>query len=250
MVVKVFYSHSHQKKDETLLETLEKHLLPLKWLKVIDGWHDGKISGGEKWADEIDQHLNNAHLILLLVSPDYLSSPYWETEAMWAIERHKHGEAWVIPIILRAIDWRSTPLGPLQPLPTEGRPVNRWRNVDDAFHDVETGICKAIKGLLMNPRNIFHDTENYRQTLESFEQTYGLESKDSRLYKDKGDKLEKMGQYDEALIAFAQAILADPKFAEAWNAGAIALRNVRGSKHRIHEAIETYEQAFQHRRSS
>src|SRR5215468_3054596 len=72
--VEVFYSYSH--KDEEFLEKLITHLSVLRRNGVITGWHDRKISAGAEWKDRIDEHLESAGVILLLVSADFLASDY------------------------------------------------------------------------------------------------------------------------------------------------------------------------------
>ncbi len=148
--IEIFYSYAHE--DERLRKKLEKQLSLLKQQSQITEWYDRKISAGKEWADEIDSHLNTAQIILLLVSPDYLASDYcYGIEMKRAIERHKLREARVIPIILRPTYWQGAPFGKLQPLPTDGKPATRWRNLDEAFLDIERGIRKAIKELSANP---------------------------------------------------------------------------------------------------
>src|SRR6185312_12613784 len=66
----VFYSYSH--KDEKLRDRLEIHLSILKREGVISQWHDRRISAGLDWKNHIDEHLNGAQIILLLVSADFL----------------------------------------------------------------------------------------------------------------------------------------------------------------------------------
>ncbi len=67
-----------------------------------------------------------------------------------AIERHKAGEARVIPIIVRPVPWEETPLGGLQVLPAEGKPVTTWRNRDTAFAHVARGITEVIETLQLS----------------------------------------------------------------------------------------------------
>jgi anti-anti-sigma factor len=71
-----------------------------------------------------------------------------------AINRHKAGEAKVIPIILRPVDWTAAPFSKLQVLPTDAKPVTSWRNRDEAFVDVVNGIRRAIDQIRVTPR--FH----------------------------------------------------------------------------------------------
>ena len=60
------------------------------------------------------------------------------------MERHESHEAHVIPIILRPADWQETPLGRLQALPKNGKPITSWKNQDEAFLDVVKGIRKLV----------------------------------------------------------------------------------------------------------
>src|SRR5260370_6251439 len=68
-----------------------------------------------------------------------------------ALERDRTGEARVIPVILRAVDWAGTEFAHLQALPTDGRPVTSWSNTDEAFTDIARGIRRAIESLKRSP---------------------------------------------------------------------------------------------------
>ena len=135
----VFFSYSH--KDETLRDELENHLKLLVREKVIAVWHDRKILPGTEWGGEIDRHLEQAKIILLLISADFIASEYcWGKEFNRALERHESKQAVVIPIILRACDWSSSPFGKLQGLPRDMKPVTAWTDRDSAWTDVALGI--------------------------------------------------------------------------------------------------------------
>lgn len=69
---KIFYSYAHQ--DESLQKELEKHLTILKRQGFITTWHCREIKAGVERQDESSIHLEEAHLILLLVSPDFMAS--------------------------------------------------------------------------------------------------------------------------------------------------------------------------------
>jgi TIR domain len=142
--IEVFCSYSH--KDEELRDDLDKHLAILKRQGVISGWHDRKITAGSEWAGEIDEHLYSAQIILLLISADFLASDYcYDLEMKRAMERHRAGEARVIPVILRPVDWSGTPFGKLQALPKDGRPITSWSNRDEALKDVAVGVRKTLE---------------------------------------------------------------------------------------------------------
>lgn len=147
--IEVFYSYAHE--DEKLRNDLEKHLSSLKREGVIIGWHDREIGAGKEWHNVIDTHLNTSHIILLLISANFIASDYcWDVEMKRAMERHETQEARVIPVILDSVDWMNTPFGKLQPLPERGKPVKKWGNRNEAFLSVAKGIRLVAKELAKN----------------------------------------------------------------------------------------------------
>jgi len=145
--IEVLYSYSH--KDEKLRNKLETQLSLLKQQGHVTNWHDRKIGAGKEWENEIDEHLNTADIILLLVSPDFIASNYcYSKETERALERHERGEAHVIPVIIRPVYWQGAPIGKLQALPTDGKPVTSWYNQDEAFFNVAEGIRKIVEEIL------------------------------------------------------------------------------------------------------
>ena len=144
--ITLFYSYSH--KDEALRDQLETALIMLKRQGVILDWHDRRIEAGTEWDGAIRKNLDEAGIILLLVSADFVASRYcWDIEIARAMKRHEAGTARVIPVILRPVDsWQSAPFGKLQALPKGGKPVTTWENRDEAFADVARGIREAVGG--------------------------------------------------------------------------------------------------------
>jgi len=144
--VHVFLSYARE--DARLLSQLEAHLSGLKREGLISTWCNRQIMPGAHWAGVIDQHLEQASLILLLVSSDFLASDYcYQIEVKRALERHRSGKAVVIPVIVRPTDWQSTPLAVVQPLPQEGRAVTDWSNPDQAFVNIVAGIRHVVEEL-------------------------------------------------------------------------------------------------------
>jgi hypothetical protein len=147
--VELFFSYAH--KDEGLRDKLATHLTLLQRQGVITAWHDRRIIAGSKWADQIDEHLNSANIILLLISADFLASNYcYDVELKRAMERHEAGEAVVIPIILRPVDWTGAPFGQLQALPKDARPVTSWSNREKAWVNIAQSI-REVAEKLTNP---------------------------------------------------------------------------------------------------
>ena len=146
----VFYSYA--RKDEKLRSELGKHLTPLKRQNLIKDWYDRDISAGKEWEQEIAMHLNTSQIILLLISPDFLASDYcYGIEMKRALERHEAGEARIIPIMLRPVDWQGTPFRKLQTLPKNAKAVTSWSSKENAFVEVAKGIREAVKELKAQP---------------------------------------------------------------------------------------------------
>ncbi|MCZ7845070.1 toll/interleukin-1 receptor domain-containing protein [Stenotrophomonas maltophilia] len=138
----VFFSYCHA--DEELRDQLEKQLAMLKHQGIIETWHDRRIVAGQEIDKTIDEHINSDDIILLLVSPDFLASPYcYDREMKRALERHESDEATVIPVILRACEWHHAPFGKLMATPTDGKPVKQWADLDDAFLQVAKSVRAA-----------------------------------------------------------------------------------------------------------
>jgi hypothetical protein len=147
----LFFSYSHA--DEDLRDQLEKHLSGLQRQGLISSWHDRRITAGTELGEAIDSHLDAADVVLLLISPDFIASDYcYEEEMKRALERQRKGETRVIPVILRPCDWHGLPFGELLATPTDGRPITKWPNIDEAFLDVVTSIKRALKDLGLKPK--------------------------------------------------------------------------------------------------
>ena len=167
--LKLFFSYSH--KDEALRNELVNHLHILTRQGVISSWHDRKILPGDEWDHHIHEHLETADIILLLISADFIASDYClDTEVKIALGRYKSGEARVVPILLRPVDWTGTLFAKLQVLPTHGKPVTVWADRDEAFLDVAQGIRKIAEHLHARRTRQFEEkqriSDQYKQKVE------------------------------------------------------------------------------------
>ena len=145
--IRLFLSYAHE--DEVLRFELQKHLKPLQRAGLIAAWSDRQIEAGDDWKEQIDENLERANIILLLVSADFIASDYcYDKEMGRALERHKSGEATVIPVIVRDVNWKRTPFATLQVLPENGTPVMQWPNRDSAWRNVSEAIERLIEKIL------------------------------------------------------------------------------------------------------
>ena len=110
--------------------------------------NDRNIDAGEEWRKAIDENLNSADIILLLISPPFIASDdRLDNEMKAALKRHDAGEALVVPVIVRPVMWKGTLFEKLQALPKNAKPVTLWKNRDQAWTNVAEGIAKDAKAI-------------------------------------------------------------------------------------------------------
>ena len=147
--IKVVYFCSDADKDKKYLEDLEKHLSNLKRHGVIDTWHKSMIAAGKDIEIEIDRQLNEANIILPLISPDFIASDdNWNIVAKLAMERHRSRKARVISVLLRPVEdsWKFA-FPNIKALPQNEKPVTSWKPYDNAFMSIAEGIREAVNDI-------------------------------------------------------------------------------------------------------
>jgi TIR domain len=104
--------------DEELRQQLEKHLALLQRQGVLTSWQESQA--GALWEQEREQAFNEASLILLLVSADFLASDVcYQEYLVRALERQKQGEIQVLPVLVRPVDVTNAPFLHLSMVPDE-----------------------------------------------------------------------------------------------------------------------------------
>ena len=229
--IKIVYCYAH--KDKAYLEALDRHLGTLKRLGQITTWHDREILPGGEWRYEINSQLLTADIVLLLISPNFISSNYcYSVEMQRVLRRRELGKVHVIPIILRPVDWKETPLSDLQLLPTEGKPITMWRNRDEAFQDVVKGIRKVIeilstqkgKGRRRYQEDIYIplSEKELQEALAIQEEAIRFNPYNAYAWSQKAKILLELEDYHKVLTVLEQAIRLNPNNAEFyWRKGDI-----------------------------
>jgi TIR domain len=95
--LRLFYSYCH--KDENFRKELEKWLTTFHGQGLISEWHDRLLLGGDNLKGEIKKKLQEAEIILLLLSQDYLASPSCMDEMALALSNVEKKR--IVPIILK-----------------------------------------------------------------------------------------------------------------------------------------------------
>src|SRR5919205_267938 len=125
--VRVFLSYAHE--DRAWCERLLNHLGWLRQTGQLAVFDDQQIKAGEGWDARIRGELEQADIVVPLVSPAFLGSRYCTVvELLAALE----GGARVVPVVLDHVDFAALPLSELQALSKDERqdlkPLADWDN--------------------------------------------------------------------------------------------------------------------------
>lgn len=156
--------------DKDMAVKLKEHLSPLVNNGLISLWDNDNIIPGTELKQEVDKHLDEAQIILLLITSSFLASEYcYNVEVQRAIERHERKETWVIPVLLQPSLWRMPPLDKLTtPLPDNTKPVALWSNRQQGFENVAQGILKVVEQ--WNTHSLADPTEERRALIANLDQ--------------------------------------------------------------------------------
>jgi len=140
--------------DASFKDELLSHLDPFVKNQLIERWVDTDLLPGEEWEKRLEKEMEAAHLVIMLVSSDALSSEFIQTkELKTALEKKRAGNARVVPILVRDCYWEMHPeLSGLQLLPKDEsgkiRGVAAWHSRDSAW----TSCCREFMKLILDIR--------------------------------------------------------------------------------------------------
>ncbi|MBA3613317.1 MAG: TIR domain-containing protein [Nitrospirales bacterium] len=147
--IRIFVSYAHID-ENPYKERLNVTIKNLARRFPIDVWDDRQLFAGDQWEPEILQKLDQADLVCLLISPDFIASDYcFSKEMEKALAKYEQGKGIPIPILIRATsDWEQFPIGRHQALPTPAKPLAQWRDPDEFWASVQLGLRQQIERLL------------------------------------------------------------------------------------------------------
>lgn len=139
--MRAFIIYAHE--DNDLKNELIGHLKPLGDLEI---WHDRENIPGVDWKAQIDEQLENADVILALVSSYFFNSEYIVGQELpKALALYAKGQTKFIPVIVRDCAWQlDDDLKDIEVLPEKGKAVESWPSKHSAWANVVAGISKAI----------------------------------------------------------------------------------------------------------
>ena len=140
-----FVSYSHS--DSKMLEKLKVNLRVMEAQGYLSTWTDSRILPSGRWDDEIQQELEQADIIIFLVSSNMLASDYIRNvELKRALERRRSNETELVGVILEDCSWKAEAFAEYQVI-LGGKPANQHKPQRNAFYQVEKALQKLIDSM-------------------------------------------------------------------------------------------------------
>ncbi|MBV9706107.1 MAG: tetratricopeptide repeat protein [Chloroflexi bacterium] len=142
----------YAQEDEKMCAGIAKHILSLQRRGYVNSLHTHNITVGEK-KEEVDQHIDDASIILLLMSPDFVKADFCYTEQMkHVLAKWQAGETRVYLVYLRPIGMRlrGTPFYGLTCIPFVIESLTntwQWGTREGAYFAVAAGLRRVIEEL-------------------------------------------------------------------------------------------------------
>lgn len=134
--------------DKPLAEEFKKHLQSLQRSGHILLRSEDEIRAGEDVEVATRREIENAQLILFLLSSNFIADAYrYDVLLQRVLERHERNEVKAMNIYVRHVHYENLPLANLPLLPANAIPVQdvSWCSRDSAFEDITNNLARMIR---------------------------------------------------------------------------------------------------------
>lgn len=181
----IFISYAHEDKEWVLEGPGNIHLIPrIRRHTSPDAeiWFDEGLVIGEKWDEEIHNHIVQSHIAILLISESFVSSDYIvNKELVWIKEQVEKNDMKIVPLLIgnitekskRIIDW----IYQRQIHPSETQPLCNYLNDKAQWDHMITSILNIIDAKIDQVLETLLLNENTRQAGYSIKPTVTPNSK-------------------------------------------------------------------------
>lgn len=139
--------------DDEMKTELLKYIGVLEQNGYIRIWHSGDILASTHIPTAFTSQLQQADIIMPLLSSDFFSQDEFYEPTEIAFERHSNPleSARLVPVVLRSCMWKDTPFKTIpNTLPDGGKPVKSWswNPKEEAYKNVAEGLKKVVYEML------------------------------------------------------------------------------------------------------
>jgi len=143
--IKVFTAY--EQADEQYRRKLRNHLTVLRRQKLLLEASMESISAGSDSWDAIEKAMDNAMIIILMISDEFMANDDCYEIITMAMDRHNEKTAIVVPLMISPVLTDGEEFTRLQSLPRNGKPISKWRDADEAFMQVAKEIRAVIQDI-------------------------------------------------------------------------------------------------------
>ena len=160
--VLLFYSYSH--KNESYRDSIEQSLAYLKTDGLLKDWYDHKILPGESITEKTREKMDEAQIIVFLLSQEFIASNECMKEWKYARKLARENKMlYRIPVILTDCAWKDLVADDnIKALPKDGNPVAGFNNKNTARQQV----YESIKEVIGKIRNTFTPKTQFLQEMQ------------------------------------------------------------------------------------
>lgn len=142
---KVFLSYSHKRIEDA--KDLKTACAVLELNGQIEFWYDQNIKAGAEWKNEIGEKLEQADIIILLLSKEFWASKFIRENELPLVEKRQTMGAKVLCVMLSHNQFKKTRWTELQAVPQlNGRltPISDWPDKDHAWDEVANALDSLL----------------------------------------------------------------------------------------------------------
>jgi hypothetical protein len=168
--IRVFISYSHENEIwltewlDPVLQTVNPRCLLKQWQRTfrnenVEFWFDRErdkgLRGGERWCERIFKEIDKADIALLLVTQQFVISPFiMDEELPHILTRHKKHEMEVLPLLVQPTRLKDLPTGDfLQWAPGKPTPLSSYFDRgDNAFAEACNEVLDALEQTIVRVR--------------------------------------------------------------------------------------------------
>lgn len=142
---------SYSRYDGKFLYRLENQLSPLVRTNKINLWYDTSATNSSKWEERLRTKFNQANIILLFISGNYIKSEYtYEVELPLALDLMEQEKVIIIPIYfdICMLEELSIPQEKLVPKKSYILDHSTWRSANEPWAIVAQQVSRVRKAII------------------------------------------------------------------------------------------------------
>lgn len=138
--------------DAPFRRELEQHFSLLQSQGAAEVSSRRTIEAGREVMSGIKELVQEADVFVILISPAFFEpDEILRVEVEFASRPATVASSRIVPIIVRPVEWRSSPFGRLSVLPDNSVPVSVWPNRDEAWLNVISGLRRVLLSTVAEP---------------------------------------------------------------------------------------------------